>query len=348
MTKIKIRNKLIGESEPCFLIAEVSQNHDGSLGFAHAFIDAAAEAGADAIKFQTHIAEAESTIDEPFRTNFSYQDQNRYDYWKRMEFSEAQWVGLAEHAKEKNIIFLSSPFSIDAVDLLTKIGMPAWKIGSGELGSRHMIDAIIKNRVPILLSTGMSGWGEIDETVSYLKVKSADFAIFQCTSKYPVSMKEVGLNILGDLKNRYGCPVGLSDHSGVIFPSMAALARGCNLIELHVTFDRRSFGPDVLSSVTFEEFSLIREARDNFFMMDENPVDKEKLSFTFKSMRDLFGKSFALTENSPAGAIITEDKLTLKKPGTGIPAKDIKKILGKKLLNEVPKNRLLKLEDLEK
>lgn len=348
MTKIKIQDRLIGESEPCFLIAEVSQNHDGSLGFAHAFIDAAAEAGADAIKFQTHIADAESTIDEPFRTNFSFQDQNRFDYWRRMEFSEAQWVGLAEHAKEKNIIFLSSPFSIEAVHLLAKIGMPAWKIGSGELGSKHLIDAIIQNRGPILLSTGMSGWGEIDEATSYLRSKSADFAIFQCTSKYPVSMKEVGLNILGDLKNRYGCPVGLSDHSGVIFPSLAALARGCNLIELHVTFDRRSFGPDVLSSVTFEEFSLIREARDNFFMMDENPVDKEELSFAFKGMRDLFGKSLALIEDFHAGAIISQEMLVLKKPGTGIPFEDMNKILGRKLLIAVPKNRLLRLEDLEK
>jgi N-acetylneuraminate synthase len=161
-------------------------------------------------------------------------------------------------------------------------------------------------------------------------------------------MKEVGLNILDDLKNRYGCPVGLSDHSGVIFPSVAALARGCNLIELHVTFDRRSFGPDVLSSVTFEEFSLIREARDNFFTMDQNPVDKEGFSLEFSGMRDLFGKSLALTRDLPAGAIISRELLTLKKPGTGIPAEDIKKILGRKLLIAVPKNRLLKFEDLEK
>src|SRR5262252_7235821 len=116
----------VGGDAPCRIVAEIAQAHDGSLGTAHAYIDAVADAGADAIKFQTHIADAESTPGEPFRVHFSKQDQSRYDYWKRMEFSEEQWVGLAAHAKERGLIFLSSPFSDRAVALLERVRVPGW------------------------------------------------------------------------------------------------------------------------------------------------------------------------------------------------------------------------------
>jgi len=133
-----------GDRSPCFIIAEVGQAHDGSLGMAHAYIDAAAEAGVDAIKFQTHIAEAESTTDEPFRVKFSMQDDTRYEYWRRMEFTFDQWQGLSRHANEKGIVFLSSPFSIQAVALLEKLAVPAWKVGSGETVSGDTISAILR------------------------------------------------------------------------------------------------------------------------------------------------------------------------------------------------------------
>ena len=141
---------------PCLIIAEVAQAHDGSLGAAHAYIDAIADAGADAVKFQTHIAEAESTPHEPWRVKFSKQDATRYDYWKRIEFTEEQWLGLKQHADERNLIFLSSPFSIEAVDLLTRIGVRYWKIASGEVSNLPMLEHILKTRLPIILSSGMS------------------------------------------------------------------------------------------------------------------------------------------------------------------------------------------------
>src|SRR3954471_18592458 len=117
----------------CLVIGEVAQAHDGSVGFAHAFVDAIADAGADAVKFQTHIAAAESTPSEPWRVQFSKQDATRYDYWRRMEFTEAQWKELAEHAAERELLFLSSAFSVEAVELLQRIGMRAWKVASGEV-----------------------------------------------------------------------------------------------------------------------------------------------------------------------------------------------------------------------
>src|SRR2546422_153958 len=150
----------------CLIIGEVGLAHDGSLGYAHAFIDEVARAGADAVKFQTHIASAESTPSEPFRVKFSRQDETRYDYWKRMAFTEEGWRGLAEHARERGILFLSSPFSIQAVELLERIGMPLWKIASGETSNAMLLDRVLDTRKPVLLSTGMSPIEEIDQAVA--------------------------------------------------------------------------------------------------------------------------------------------------------------------------------------
>jgi N-acetylneuraminate synthase len=344
---IQIGPRIIGRGQPALLIAEVSQSHDGSLGMAHAFIDAAAEAGADAIKFQTHIAAAESTLDEPFRVKFSRQDDTRYAYWQRMEFTPSQWAGLAQHAKERGLVFLSSPFSIAAIELLKSLEMPAWKVGSGEVLSRDLLDAMLAAGGPILLSTGMSRWDEIDRTVADLRVRQATVAVLQCTSQYPTPLEQVGLNVLDEMRQRYACPVGLSDHTGTPFPALAALARGCDLIELHVTFDRRLFGPDVSASVTFEELAFIRTARDRFAQMDQHPVDKDRLAEQLTQMRSTFGKSLAPARPLTAGTTLTRDQLTLKKPAIGIPADDLGEVIGRRLARNVTPDRLLTWEDLQ-
>ena len=143
-------------SQPPHVIAEVGLGHDGSLGIAHAFVDAVARTGVSAIKFQTHIAEAESSPRETFRIQFSKADATRYEYWKRTAFTETQWIGLKEHAEEKGIVFLSSPFSLEAVELLDRIGVAAWKVPSGETGSRRMLERMAQTGRPLLVSTGMS------------------------------------------------------------------------------------------------------------------------------------------------------------------------------------------------
>ena len=191
MKNIFIGDREVGKRQSCFLIAEIGQAHEGSLGIAHSYIDAVAESGVDAIKFQTHISEAESTLQDQFRINFSYEDANRFDYWKRMEFTEKQWIGIKEHCDNVGIIFLSSAFSVEAVELLDRIGIPAWKVGSGEISNPFMLDAMLKTSKPILLSSGMSSWKEIDKSVKVLSEKKAEFALFQCTSKYATSLKEI-------------------------------------------------------------------------------------------------------------------------------------------------------------
>ena len=342
-----IRHKRIGEHAPCFLIAEVAQSHEGSLGLAHSFIDAAADAGADAIKFQTHIADAESTLDEDFRISFSYADGSRYEYWKRMEFTAEQWYRLHEHATERNIIFLSSPFSVEAVELLDGIGVPAWKVGSGEVNSPSLISAMLKSGKPILLSTGMSSWEEITETVQAIQRYGSPLAILQCTSKYPTPLTEVGLNVLYELLERFHVPVGLSDHSGTIFPALGAMAGIASLVEVHVTFHRSMFGPDVPASLTFEELKLLADAQDAFYTMKKNPVYKDIMASDLSTMRSLFNKSVALKSDQAAGTSLTEDMLTTKKPGTGIPAKQLQECVGKTLKRDVAAASLLSWNDLE-
>ena len=169
----------------CFVIAEVGLTHDGSVGLAHAFIDAIAETGADGVKFQTHIAAAESTPSEPFRVNFSHEDRTRYDYWQRMEFSQAQWQGLREHSEEKNLVFLSSPFSIEAVELLDSVGMQVWKIPSGEVSNIAMLDRVAATGLPVILSSGMSPLSELDVAVERIRSAKAPIAVLQCTTAYP-------------------------------------------------------------------------------------------------------------------------------------------------------------------
>jgi len=253
------------------LIGEVAQAHDGSLGTAHAYIDAIADAGADAVKFQTHIAAAESTPHEPWRVRFSPQDETRYDYWRRMEFSEDQWHGLRAHAEERGLFFLSSPFSSEAVALLQRVGVAAWKVASGEVNNEPMMREMLTTGLPILLSTGMSSFAEIDAAVAMVRLAGVPLALMQCASRYPCPPEAVGLNLPSRYRQRYACPVGLSDNSATIFPALAAASLGAVVVEVHVTLSRQSFGPDVCASLTCEEFAQLARGLRFISAMRANP-----------------------------------------------------------------------------
>ena len=347
MTGLSIAGRGVGQGNRALVIAEIAQAHDGSLGLAHAFIDAVADAGADAVKFQTHIAAAESTLDEPFRVRFTQQDATRFDYWRRMEFTPEEWQGLAAHARERGLIFLSSAFSVAAVDLLRNIGMPAWKIGSGEFASADLWLAMAETRAPILFSTGMSKRSEIADAVAMFRGLGLPFALMQCTSAYPTPLDAVGLNVIDELRREFACPVGLSDHSGSIFPGLAALARGANLLEVHVTFHRRMFGPDVPASVTFDELKLLCQMRDALETMDSHPVDKDAMAEKLLEMRGIFSKSLAPICPIPAGTVLRPEMIVTKKPGGGIPLEAAGQIAGRRLARDVVPERILRWDDLE-
>lgn len=319
----------------CLVIAEVAQSHDGSLGMAHAFIDAIANAGADAVKFQTHIAAAESTPQEPWRVKFSKQDVSRYEYWKRMEFTPEQWHGLSEHAAEKGLIFLSSPFSFEAVDLLEALGMAAWKVASGEVNNKPLMDHMLQTGKPILLSSGMSNLAEIDNTVEYIRRTGVEFAVLQCSTAYPCPPEKIGLNLIPQLRERYGCAVGLSDHSGTIYPGLAAVTLGIEVLELHTAFSREMFGPDVPASVTTGELKQLVEGIRFIERMRNNPVDKDLFAQEVQPLRKLFTKSIVAGMDLSKGTLLEEKHLRIKKPGSGIPGERLNELLGKRLLRNI-------------
>jgi N,N'-diacetyllegionaminate synthase len=344
---MNIDKKKIGLNQPSLIIAEVGQAHDGSLGMAHSYIDAIADAGADAVKFQTHIASAESTKDENFRVNFSFQDKTRYEYWKRMEFTKDQWRGLAEHAKSKGLIFLSSPFSHEALDLLIELDVKAWKVGSGEFNSANLLEKMIKTKLPILYSTGMSYWKEIDKQVEIFNNNGAEFVLMQCTSMYPTPIEFTGINIIDEFRQRYNCLTGLSDHSGDIYTSIFASSIKVDVIEVHVTFDRKMFGPDTSSSLEFKELSILTEANRKFHNLRNLSVDKDNVANQLSQTRKLFTKSLAPSKDLKPGDILTYADLMLKKPGTGLSEFDAKTIVGRKIKKHVPFNQLLSWDDVE-
>ncbi|MGH1376945.1 MAG: N-acetylneuraminate synthase family protein [Alphaproteobacteria bacterium] len=312
----------------------------------HAYIDAISETGANAIKFQTHIAKAESTKDEKFRIPMSGQDATRYDYWKRMEFTNDQWIEIVKHTKEKGLIFLSSAFSIEAVELLHALDMPAWKVGSGEFRSQELLMAMTKTKKPILFSTGMSTYSEVDDAVDFFQKHNVDFGLFQCTSKYPTPINQVGLNVIHEYKEEYKCPVGLSDHTGSIHPALAAISQGADMLELHVTFDKRMYGPDTIASVTVDDLKLICDHKSHLYEMISSPVDKNVMAAELEQVRSLFTKSIALREPYPTGTIIEEHMIVPKKPGTGIPYSQKEEIVGMALKKDTAEDRLLSWEDL--
>ena len=329
------------------IIAEIGQAHEGSLGIAHSYIDAAAEAGADVVKFQTHIADAESSEYEPFRVKFSYEDETRIDYWKRMEFTPSQWLGLKEHCDSVGLEFMSSPFSCAAVALLEELRVARYKIGSGETGNFLMLERIVETRKPIIVSTGMSSYDELDRTVAFLRERDAEFSIMQCTTKYPTGPEEVGLNVITELRHRYGCSIGLSDHSGTIYPAIAATALGAELIEAHLVFDRRMFGLDAMSSLTVDEFAELVQGVRFIERSLMNPVEKNS-NEQFAQLKKIFEKSLAVNCELPAGTVIARQHLESKKPsGKGHPATDYTALIGKSTLRSLKKWEFISLEDVE-
>jgi N,N'-diacetyllegionaminate synthase len=331
----------------CLIVAEVAQAHDGSLGMAHAFIDAVARTGADAIKFQTHIAAAESTPDEPWRVKFSPQDATRFDYWKRMEFTAEQWHGLKRHADERGLVFLSSPFSVEAVDLLARVGVAAWKVASGEVSAPQMMESIAATRLPVILSTGMSLVSEVDDVVERVKSHKLSLAILQCTSAYPCPPEKVGLNLIPFYRERYNTFVGLSDHSGTIYPGLAAATLGIDVLEAHVTFSREMFGPDVVSSVTMDEMSQLVAGIRFIEQMKAHPLDKDAMVEELAPLRRMFMKSIVARTDLAAGTVLSAEHLTVKKPGSGIPASRLPDLIGSRLRRDLKADELLRENDVE-
>ena len=329
------------------IIAEIGQAHEGSLGIALSYIDALADAGVDTVKFQVHIAEAESSIHEPFRIKFSHQDKTRFDYWKRMQFTPDQWKMLKSRCEDKGMEFLASPFSNAAVDLLEELGVQRYKIGSGEVNNLLLLEKIARTGKPVILSSGMSSFEELDYTVAFLKDKGIDHSILQCTTSYPTAPKNYGFNAISEIKNRYQVTVGYSDHSAKKETCIAAAALGAEILEFHAVFSRKSFGPDASSSLEIEEIKELVKSVKNISVALKSPVDKNDNS-SFADLKSIFEKSLAVNKDLPKGHIIKFEDLESKKPKRmGIDASEFKNIVGKSLNMPLRKWGFLKYDFLD-
>jgi N,N'-diacetyllegionaminate synthase len=329
------------------IIAEIAQAHEGSLGIAHSYIDALADCGVDVIKFQTHIANAESSEFEKFRVNFSYEDVSRFDYWKRMEFTIEEWAGLKKHCEDKGIEFLSSPFSIEAVNLLEKIGVSRYKIGSGEIQNLLMLDRIGKTGKPIILSSGMSNWVELDESIHFLRSYKNPISLLQCTTAYPTTPEQWGLSVIKEMKERYNVPIGFSDHSADIFACLAATALGAEIVEFHVVFDHKMFGPDAKASLNLSQTHELVKGIRQINVALATPVLKEG-NEKYDELKILFGKSLSVNKNVRAGELVLLEDLETKKPGNiGIPANKFSEIIGKKWKRNLLSNSFITINDIE-
>ena len=328
------------------IIAEIAQAHDGSLGMAHAYIDAVARTGCNAIKFQTHIAEAESSTHEPFRIKFSKQDDTRMAYWKRMEFTLEQWQEIKAHCEAVGLEFISSPFSNAAVDLLEKLGVKRYKVGSGDVNNFVLLEKIAQTGKPVIISSGMSSIEELDKTVAFLKTRKVDYSILQCTTAYPTTPDQLGFNVISELKERYNVTIGFSDHSSSIEACIAATALGAEILEFHVVFNKEMFGPDAKASLTMDETSSLVKAVRNISIALQNPIDKSDNS-DFEKLKSIFEKSLAINKTLKAGDIISFSDLETKKPkGFGILASEYEKVIGKKLNRDMSQWDFLNEEDL--
>jgi N,N'-diacetyllegionaminate synthase len=337
--------KSVKKSFP-YIIAEIGQAHEGSLGILFSYINALAQTGVDAVKFQMHIAEAESSEHEPFRVKFSLEDKMRFDYWKRMGFSLEQWKDIKQHCEELGLDFICSPFSNLAVDWLEEIGVEQYKIGSGEVNNFLILEKIARTRKPVMLSSGMSSFEELDQTVAFLKKRKVNFSILQCTTAYPTQPEQYGLNVIQELKNRYNVPVGFSDHSAKIETCIAAAALGASILEFHVVFDRQMFGPDSTSSLAISETKDLVTAVRNIATALANPIDKTNTD-AFTNLKQIFEKSLAVNKDLPKDHILTFDDLESKKPkGLGLEAHRFKEVIGKALSRDLKQWDFLNEADL--
>lgn len=332
------------ETNHVFIIAEVGSVHDGSFGNAKCLIEAAAACGVDAVKFQTHIAAAETLPNAPSPKYFSAEP--RYQYFERTGFSKDKWREIKAQCEQCGVEFISSPFSIEAVDLLEEVGVSRYKIPSGEVTNLPMLEHAAKTGKPVILSSGMSSWTELDAAVGAIRRYNQNLSLLQCTSEYPCAYEHVGLNVTREMQERYNLPVGLSDHTLTIFASLAAVTLGASMIERHFTFSRLMYGSDAKHSLLPEELKQLVEGIRAVEIMRAQAVDKNCVE-PFREMKQIFEKSLVSLADIPAGTAITDAMIGCRKPGTGLPPNRLQDVIGKRAARFIPKEQLLAIDDIE-
>jgi N,N'-diacetyllegionaminate synthase len=328
------------------LVGEVGLSHEGSLGMAMSMAKACKDAKLDYVKFQYHQPEFESTKNESFRVNVFPQDLTRYDYWNRTSFSEQEWKMLIEYCKKIEIGFLCTPFSVWASERLLNFGIQEVKISSGDANNWELLEHAKKKFRKIIVSIGMSTKSEVQNLLDFMNDYRGDLLIMQCTSSYPVKPKQVGLVYFKELQKLVG-KVGLSDHTGNLFVSIAAIANQASMVEFHVVFSKDQFGPDSSSSITFNDALLISEFRDLYLNLFDPQYDKDLAAKNLFDVRKKFGRGLALKKSLRKGEVVSTDMFILKKPLGPLTWKDREELIGKYAVRDLDSTHHLNKKDFQ-
>jgi N-acetylneuraminate synthase len=346
--RIKIANRVIGEGEPCFIIAEAGVNHNGDVNLAKKLVDAAADAGADAVKFQTFTAETIVTRNAekaPYQKEVTGTGESQYAMLKKLELSAEAHRELKRYAEKKGIIFLSTPYDSSSVDFLIQLGVVAFKVSSADITNLPLLAHMAARKLPVILSTGMATLEEIEDALATLqKNVGKEVALLHCVFNYPARAEDVNLRVMATLEKAFNLPVGYSDHTMGIEVSLAAVALGARIIEKHFTLDRTLPGPDHRASLEPGELREMVAGIRNVEKALGSPV--KRISAAEEQNRLVCRRSIVAASDIPEGTAITGDMLATKRPGTGIAPGNLEKIIGAKATRRIKKDELITWESV--
>lgn len=333
--EIKIGYRIISNKTPCFIIAEAGSNHNGDMKLARRLIDMAKIAGCDAVKFQHHLPDEEMLRNVP-KSN-AFEKESLYDVLKRVSLTISQHRDLKKYCDKKKILYLCTPFSLKAAQEINKL-VPAFKIGSGELTDIPTLREIAKEGKPIILSTGMSTLDEIKDTVDIIRLFNNQIILLHCVSEYPTKYEDINLGVIPRLQEI--CPiVGFSDHTKTLYTSFASISLGAKVIEKHIIIDRLQGFPDASVSLEPKELCELVEGIRN---IEKAMGSERKVYYAEEDIQRWARRSIVSIRDIKKGEKFTIKNIWGKRPGTGIPTKEISKVLGKTAKLNIKKDKLIR------
>lgn len=337
----QIQDRSVGEGQPVFVIAEACDNHLGDVDVAKEMIVQARLAGADCIKFQHHLPDEEMLPDVPVSSNF---DIPLYDFLKKYALTLEQHAELKAFCESTGIIYMCTPFSWKAAQEIDTLGVSAFKIGSGEMTDVPSLVKIAGLGKPMLISTGMSQWDEIDRTYEALSGRGVELSLFNCVSEYPPVYEDVNLGVITEMRQRYPkAVIGHSDHTPDLYTSFAAVTLGAHFVEKHVILDKRQPGPDQSVSIDFRDLA---DLVDGIRKVEVALGRERKVHGKEQQIREWAFRSLVTTDAIKAGEIFTEEKVWSKRPGTGIPSARMDDVVGKRAARDLDANVLISWDDV--
>lgn len=343
---IIIDNKEIGIGKPCYIIAEIGINHNGKISIAKQLIDAAIDAGADAVKFQKR--NLESLYKEELLSNPNLDSQGLeilIDVLKEVEFNKEQYQEIVDYCKNKGITFLCTPWDKPSVDFLQNFNVPAFKVASADMTNFPLIKYLAQTKKPLIISSGMSTIEEIEQTVNFVKEQKIPFILLHSNSTYPSPSELLNLNLIPEFIQKFQIPIGYSGHETDIIPSLTAINLGAVLLERHITLDKNMEGLDQSASLEPDEFkTLIKYIRESETARGSKI---KKMTRGEVLQREVLGKSLMAACDIQLGEIFTEDNIDVRGPAKGLSPQHFYQILNQKSTRVIKKGDYLQLSDLE-